>query len=332
MIKLPGLIDVHVHLRDPGQTYKEDFNTGTNAALAGGFAYLLDMPNNKEPVTTLKRLRRKITTAKKKARCFVGFYAGSLGRNLNELMKMEPYVYGLKLYLNRTTGNYLITEEKLGQIFDAWKSKKPILFHAESDIIEKVIGRAKQMKKRIHICHVSSIHELKTVIKAKKMGVKVTCGVTPHHLFLSENEVKKLGAFGLMKPEIQKGFKEFVWRNLKYVDVIESDHAPHTVIEKRSAINPPFGVPNLETTLPLLLTAVSEKKLTLKRLKELCYENPKKIFGIKTDKDTYIEIDEKIEYIIDNKNLKTKCGWSPYSGWKVKGKVRSVYIKGNKVF
>ncbi len=327
MIRLPGFIDIHVHLRDPGQTYKEDFRTGTQAAIAGGFTYLLDMPNNKAPVTTLKRLREKISLSKKKSLCFVGFYAGSLGNNLGELMKMEPYVYGLKLYLNKTTGNYLISENKLEKIFEAWKSRKPILFHAESDIIEKVLDKAKTMNKRIHICHVSSVHELKSIIGARKRGVKVTCGVTPHHLFLSVKDVKKLGAFGLMKPEIQKGFKEFAWKNLSHIDVIESDHAPHTVSEKKSS-KPPFGVPNLETTLPLLLNAVSQKKLTKKRLIELCHDNPKKIFSIKTDKKTYVEIDEKEEYIIDNKNLLSKCGWSPYSGMKVKGKVKKVYYKG----
>src|SRR3972149_8366487 len=139
MIKLPGLIDVHVHLRDPGQTYKEDFKSGTMAALAGGFTYVLDMPNNKEPITTLSRLREKMKIAKKKALCDIGFYAGSLGDNLDELMKMEPYVFGLKLYLNKTTGNFIIDEERLKKILASWKSNKPILVHAESDVINNVI-------------------------------------------------------------------------------------------------------------------------------------------------------------------------------------------------
>jgi carbamoyl-phosphate synthase/aspartate carbamoyltransferase/dihydroorotase len=130
-----------------------------------------------------------------------------------------------------------------------------------------------------------------------------------------------------MKPEISEGFIDYAWKNLKYVDLIESDHAPHTIQEKKSS-KPPYGVPNLETTLPLLMTAVSKNMLTLKRLKELCFDNPKRIFKIKTDRNTYIEIDDKREYVIDNKNLKTKCGWSPYNGWKVKGKVLKVYIKG----
>lgn len=327
MIRIPGLIDVHVHLRDPGQTHKEDFETGTEAALAGGYTYLLDMPNNKEPITTLKKLKNKIRISKKKSKCFVGFYAGTLGNRLEQLMKMEPYVYGLKIYLNKTTGNYLINTERLEKIFNAWKSRKPVLFHAESDVIDKVIHIAKRKKMRIHICHVSSKNELDAIISAKKDGMKITCGVTPHHLFLTTVDVKNLGPFGLMKPEISSEFNEYAWKKLKYIDVIESDHAPHTIEEKRSS-KPPFGVPNLDTTLPLLLKAVSDKKLTMKRLQELCYENPKKIFRIPVDKSTFVEIDEEKEYVIDNKNLKTKCRWSPYEGWKVKGKILKVYVKG----
>jgi len=136
----------------------------------------------------------------------------------------------------------------------------------------------------------------------------------------------------MMKPSLKsKKDIDFIWNNLNHIDVIESDHAPHTVEEKKSE-KMPFGVPGLETTLPLLLTAVFEKKLSINKLIEMCFENPKRIFNIKTDDNTWIEVDEKEEYIIDNKNLKTKCGWSPFNGWKVKGRVKRVFIRGKKVF
>lgn len=332
MIRLPGLIDVHVHLRDPGQTYKEDFFTGTSAALAGGFTTIFDMPNNKEPITTLERLKNKITEAKKKVVCDIGFYAGSIGENLEELIKMEPYVSGLKLYLNDTTGNYLVKIDELEKIFNAWKSNKPILCHAEEDVLESLLAVVKKTKKRVHICHVSNETQLKIIIKAKKNKLPITAGTTPHHLFLTEDDVKIIGTFAMIKPLIRKkSDRNFLWKNLRYIDLIESDHAPHTIEEKHSK-KFPTGFPGLETTLPLLLTAVSEKKLSLERLVELCYENPKKIFNIKTDAKTFIEIYEKEEYLIDNKNLKTKCGWSPFHGWKVKGRVKNVYIRGKKVF
>ncbi len=332
MLRLPGLIDIHVHLRDPGQTYKEDFLTGTLAALAGGFTTVLDMPNNKTPITSIKELRKKQKIASQKIVCELGFYAGSLGENLDELRKMKPYVFGLKLYLNETTGNFIINEEKLKKIFRTWKSNKPILAHAEADVIDIVIKLAAKTGKRVHIVHISTKYELESVIKAKNQGLPITCGVTPHHLFLTVADEKKLGPFGMMKPSLKsKKDVDFLWGHLKDIDIIESDHAPHTIEEKKSD-KPPFGVPGLETTLPLLLTAVSEKRLTINRLVELCFENPKRIFNIKTDKNTFVEIDPKEEYIIDNKNLKTKCGWSSFNGWKVKGRIKKVYIRGKKVF
>jgi len=332
MIRLPGLIDLHVHLRDPGQTEKEDFFTGTSAALAGGFTTVLDMPNNKIPIITLDLLKEKIKEAKKKTVCNIGFYAGTIGNNLEQLSLMEPYIFGLKLYFNQTTGNFIIDKKNLKKIFLSWKSNKPILVHAEEDALTNVLKVAVETRKKLHICHVSNQAQLSLIIKAKEKKIAVTCGVTPHHLFLTEKDIKSLKSFGLMKPFLGlKTDQNFLWKNLKYVDVIESDHAPHTISEKKSD-HPPFGVPGLETTLPLLLTAVSEKKLSINRLIELCFENPKKIFDIKTDKNTWVEVDDKEEYIIDNKKLFTKCGWSPFNGWKVKGKIKRVFIRGKKVY
>ncbi len=332
MIRLPGLIDVHVHLRDPGQTEKEDFFTGTSAALAGGFTTILDMPNNKIPVTSIKALEEKQKIAGQKIVCDVGFYFGSLGENLEDFKKIQSKVFGLKIYLNQTTGNYIVDDKVFKKVCEVWPKKMPILLHAEVDVIEQMIEIAGKAGQRIHICHISSEKEFRTIMNAKNKGYKVTCGVTPHHLFLTRDDEKKLGSFGMMKPSLKsKQDVDFIWENLKYVDVIESDHAPHTVEEKNSE-KMPFGVPGLETTLPLLLTAVFQKKLSINRLIELCFENPKKIFDIKTDKNTYVEIDEKEEYIIDNKKLFTKCGWSPFQGFKVRGKVKKVFIRGKKVF
>ena len=135
-----------------------------------------------------------------------------------------------------------------------------------------------------------------------------------------------------MKPSLKsKKDQEYLWKNMKYIDVIESDHAPHTIIEKQSD-NPQFGVPGLETTLPLLLTAVHDKRLTVDTLIDKCFNNPKAIFKIPTREDDKIEIDLDNEYILENKNLKTKCGWSPFNGWKMKGRVKSVYLSGKMVF
>lgn len=328
MIRFPGLIDCHVHLRDPGQTHKEDFYSGTAAALYGGYTSILDMPNNSIPITTEQILNKKLKIAKEKIVCDVGFYFGSLGENLDELKKVQHKVFGLKVYLNQTTGNYIVDEKVFENICKTWPINKPILVHAEENILEKILKIGERAGQKIHVCHVSSKSELQMIIKSKENGQKVTCGVTPHHLFLVKQDLKKLGPYGLMKPILKtKRDKDFLWKNLKYIDVIESDHAPHTKDEKESK-NPPYGVPGLETTLPLLLTAMSEGKITKEEIIKKCYTNPKKIFHIPIQPKTYVEVDENKKWIIKNENLNTKCKWSPFNGWKVKGKITKVVIRG----
>lgn len=329
MIKLPGLIDPHVHLRTPGQTHKEDFLTGTCGALAGGFTFLIDMPNNKIPITTQNLLDEKIQIAKKEIVSDIGFYFGSLGDNLDEFEKVYDKVFGLKLYLNQTTGGFIIDEKSLRRIYEAWNTDKPILVHAEEDVIDLVIDVCEKTKKRTHICHVSSREELEKIIHAKKKDLPITCGVTPHHLFLSEKDVSRLGSYGKMKPPVYDGFSEFAFKNLEHIDLIESDHAPHTKEEKDSE-NPPFGVPNLETTLSLLLTASEKGLISVEDIKRLCHDSPAEIFGIKQDAE--IEVDENEDWTVDGSKLFTKVKWSPFEGRFLKGKVKKVFIRKELVF
>ncbi len=340
MLTLPGLIDPHVHLRDPGQTYKEDFLSGTQAALAGGFTMVMDMPNNSTPVTTEEILLNKEKIARGKIVCDLGFYFGSLGDNLQEFDKVKPHVLGLKLYLNPTTGNYLIDEKVFRNICLAW-NQTPILVHAEENILEKIIKIGHEVGQKIHVCHISSKKELQIVLKAKEKGWNVTCGVTPHHLFLNGDRRLLEGVRRTpsrwrplpynVKPSLKpQSDVDFLWQNLKYIDVIESDHAPHTLEDKKQSV---FGFPGLETTLPLLLTAAHKKKITIKDIIRLCHTNPAKIFNIcHSENPTHIEIDENEEWIISNENLFTKCAWSPFHGWKVKGKIKKVVLRGIKIF
>lgn len=333
MITLPGLIDPHVHLREPGQTDKEDFYTGTCAAIAGGFTTIIDMPNNPTPITTLQRLEDKQALAKEKTVTDIGFHFGTLGDNLSEFAKVTGKVLGLKIYLNHTTGDFLIDKANMIAIFTAWpKENGPILLHAEENLIAEVIEISKQTGQRIHICHISSENELSIIMQSKEQGIPITCGVTPHHLFLTQEDEKHLGHFGMMKPELKsKKDVAFLWKHLSAIDIIESDHAPHTVLEKQ-AETITYGVPGLETTLPLLLTAVSENRLTLDDVIRLCHTASSTIFGISNDKQTKIEIDLNTEYEIKNEHLFTKSHWSPFDGWKVKGKIKKVFLHGEKVF
>lgn len=331
IITLPGLIDLHVHLRDPGQTHKEDFYTGTSAALAGGFTTIVDMPNNLVAVTTAELLEEKIANAKSKTVCDIGFNFGTLGDNYDEFEKIKDKAVGLKIYLNQTTGNFIINKDKLAEIYAAWPSDKPIFLHAEEDVSDLVLSTLRKYPKRTHLCHLSSQKELEFIMQAKSEGLPITCGVTPHHLFLSEEDESSLDGLGLMKPYLKsKSDQDFLWQNLSSIDVIESDHAPHTLEEKR-AENPPFGVPGLETTLPLMLTAEREGRISREDLINKLHTKPAEILGIKPDENTKIEVDLS-EYEIRNEDLKTKCGWSPFAGKKVIGKVKNVYIRNNLVF
>ncbi len=329
---LPGLIDAHVHLRTPGQEYKENFLSGTSAALAGGFTTILDMPNNLIPVTSYTLLKQKINLAKKQIVGDIGFYLGSINENQREFNKVKKLVFGLKLYLNQTTGNFLISDREFEKIINSWPQTLPILIHAEEDMLERVFQLSSKYQKRIHVCHVSSKKELKIIIKAKKNGQNITCGVTPHHLFLNKNNLKIIGPFGIVKPYLKPQTDiDFLWANLKQIDIIESDHAPHTRDEKESS-NPPFGIAGLETTLALLLTAKSQGRISIDDIVRMCFKKPAETFNIKTHPKTEIEVDENEEWIVDSAKFFTKCKTSPFNGMKLCGKVKRAYIRGLKVF
>lgn len=331
IITIPGLIDPHVHLRDPGQTHKEDFYTGTCAALAGGYTTIMDMPNNVEPITTLQRLEEKIESAASQIVCDVGFHFGTLGDNFDEFVKVVDKVCGLKIYMNVTTGNFIVDKDKLIEIYKAWPSDKPILLHAEDDVLHLVEDAVRQTKKTTYVCHVSSETELGFVVRMKDDGLPVFCGVTPHHLLLSVEDEHKHGAYCCMKPCLKtEDDKKYLWDHMDYIDVIESDHAPHTREEKEGE-PPPFGVPGLETTLPLMKTEEVKGRLTKEQLYEKLYDNPRKIFNVKTSEDTMIEVVEG-EFELRNEDLKTKCGWTPFAGQKVTAKVEKVTLRGNVVY
>jgi dihydroorotase-like cyclic amidohydrolase len=329
IIRMPGLIDVHVHLRDPGQTEKEDFTTGTSAALAGGFTTVIDMPNNAQPITTLERLEEKRNIASKKTVSDIGFHYGSLGDNLDTFEQASKSTIGLKLYLNNTTGGFLLDAKHLRQIYAAWPRESVVLLHVEEDVIDIAIESLEGLNRPVHICHMPSKAILEKIIIAKRAGLPVTCGVCPHHLFLSTDDLARLGVYGDMLPSLKsKEDQAYLWEHLDDIDIFESDHAPHTKAEKEAGAH---GVPGLETTLPLLLTAEKQGKITLEQIIDKCFTAPARIFNIPTDDNTYIEVDLD-EYVIKNKELYTKSGWSPFAGQTVNGRVKKVYIRGELVF
>jgi carbamoyl-phosphate synthase/aspartate carbamoyltransferase/dihydroorotase len=333
--KYPGFIDVHVHLREPGAIQKEDFLTGSKAAIAGGFTFIIDMPNNPIPTFSLEALEVKIKLSKK-AICDIGFYFGTNGKNLDSFKAAfsHPRIFGLKVYLNHTTGDFLIDDPKvLERIFVSWESEKPILAHAEGEKIKECIALAKKYNRRLHICHISQKEEVEMVKKAKKEKIKVTAGVTPHHLFLIDEALETHGPFAMMKPVLgTKMNQDALWQGIldETIDLVESDHAPHTKQEKLSE-KPAFGVPGLETTLGLLFKAVHDKKITEKDIIRLLFDNPKRIFNIPEQKNTYVELDLEKSYQVGENGYRTKCAWSPFDKWEVYGKVENAILHGKKI-
>jgi len=333
-IILPGLIDSHVHFREPGLTHKEDFLTGSKAAAAGGITTFLDMPNTKPPTITLERLEEKRRLAKKSIVNY-GFHFGSTADNIEEIKKVKN-VASVKIYMDVTTGELIIkNDDVLKKIFQIPITKT---IHAENEQILKAIELGKDYS-RLYFCHVSSKQELDYIIKNKTSNIFIE--VTPHHLFLTEQEKEKHKGFAEMKPSLKtKEDQIALWECIKnnQVDTIATDHAPHTKDEKMQ-INYPYGVPGCETMLPLLLNAVNDGLLTIKKLVQLCCENPVKIFKIKEkgfieegfDADLTI-VDMNLEKEVNTDDLMTKCKWSPFNGLTLKGWPVMTIVNGNIVF
>jgi len=345
MLKLPGLIDPHVHMREPGATHKEDWDTGTCAALAGGFTLVLAMPNTNPPVTNAATLKMALDAALAKARCDYGQYLGAGPDNMCNIGDVALCTAGLKMYLDQTYGPLRLDEMTLWmEHFRHWPRHLPIVAHAEGRTMAAAILLAAIYDRPVHIAHVSLREEIILIKAAKARGIKVTCEVAPHHLFLTKDDIPALsratagsaveGRMGRGEVRPRLATKEDVdalWQNLAVIDCFATDHAPHTLAEKDGE-NPPPGFPGLETALPLLLTAVDDGRLTTDDIIEKMYTNPRKIFHLPEQPETWIEVDEKARYEIKSAEQFTRCGWTPFEGWRVKGRVRRVILRGREAY
>ncbi len=331
-INLPGLIDPHVHLRDPGATHKEDWDSGTAAALAGGFTCVLDMPNNTPPVVDAESLAAKQQAAKARARCDYGFHLGASENNAESTASLASQVVGLKMYLDQTFGPLRL--EGLGALLAHarhWQPDGPLLCHAEGRTVAAAILAAHLAGRAIHICHVSRKDEIELIRAAKNHGMSVTCEVTPHHLFLTSTE-----AIGAGRAEVRPSLgtaqdRAALRENLEIIDCFATDHAPHALAEKDS-VNPPPGFPGLETALPLYLALVREGWLTLDGLIERTVVNPRRIFGLPEQRETFVEVDDESEWQVRGAEMFTRARWTPFEGWKVCGRVRRVVLRGREVY
>ncbi|MEM2567887.1 MAG: dihydroorotase family protein, partial [Candidatus Bathyarchaeia archaeon] len=270
LLVLPGLIDVHVHLRDEGKACKEDFYSGTAAAAAGGFTTVLDMPNNSPVTMSAETLKNRMRKAEEKILVNVGFYS-EFPKNINEIDGViGAGAVAFKLFLSEQVGGLNIEDDyALAQAFKKVDSRVPVAVHAEdkgiikgveerlkregkrdigafleahseraeAEAIKRVLKIVKETRARVHFCHISTKRGLSMVAEAKKAGLPVTCEVTPHHLFLSTDYLRSFGTLALTMPPLRsKSHNIALWEGLKngLIDVVGSDHAPHTLMEKNA--------------------------------------------------------------------------------------------------
>ena len=378
LLVLPGLIDEHVHLRDEGKAYKEDFTSGTAAAAAGGFTTVLDMPNN-DPVTmSVETLRNRMMTAQRKLLVNVGFYS-EFPKKLPEVQDIVAEgAVGFKLFMGCQIGGLNIDDDQALQ--DAFKEvaklNVPVAVHAEDKAtltaneeklkqakktgsadflrahteavelkaIQRLLKISEQTDVRLHFCHVSTQEGLNAITEAKKSGRKVTCEVTPNHLLLSSDDLKRYGQMVIMAPPLRsKTHVEALWKGLEdgCVDALGSDHAPHAQREKSasSVWEIKVGVPGLETTLPLILTLVKKNQLTLTQAVQLLAEKPAEIYGLndrgrlEQGKNADLTVvDFNRQFKIDASKFKSKAKFSPYDDWDVQGKPVKTIVNGQLVF
>jgi dihydroorotase len=348
---MPGVIDVHTHMRDPGVTYKEDFATGSRACVKAGVTTFYDMPNTVPTTTTEENLLEKKKLASEKSIVNFGIhFGGSKNDNVEEIKKVlkNEEVNTVKIFMNVSTGEMLIEDDEiLAKVFE---NSKLVLVHAENEMIDKAIELNKNYGSGLYVCHIPSAEEMKKVINAKKnsdVNTKehpVYAEVTPHHLFLNteiRESTERNKMLLRMKPELrEKSDNEFLWEaiNRGEVDTIGTDHAPHLISEKLEKIT--FGMPGVETSLALMINAYNEGKISLEMIQKLMCENPAKIMKIEKRgklQEGYfadvIVVDTKKEWIVGiDDTIESKCGWTPYENWRLKGKNIMTIVNGEIVY
>jgi len=337
MLKLPGLIDPHVHVREPGQIHKEDWDSATQAALAGGVTAILAMPNTKPPIFDAATLDLALEAARQKARCDYAQFVGAGPDNADLLSRLASKAAGLKMYLDSTFGELRLDSMTLWMPhFEKFPKDAPIVLHSESRTMAAGILFAAVYDRPVHIAHISLKEEVLLIKAAKEKGIRVTCEVCPHHLFLTKDDIPAISHGHLGRGEVRprlatKEDVDSLWENMDVIDCFATDHAPH-IIEEKDSDNPPPGFPGLETLLPLLLTAVADGRLTVDQIIQKSILNPRWVFHLPEQPETWIEVDENATYEIRAADQFTRCGWTPFEGWKVKGTVRKVVLRGKTAF
>lgn len=359
LLALPAVIDPHVHFRIPGAEHKETWVTGSQAAINGGVTTVFDMPNNTPAITSFSLLqeKKKLIDAQlleSGIPLHYYLYLGATPDNEEEIKKSKNDIVGIKMFMGSSTGNLLVAkradQERIFQL--AAELNLVVAVHAEDEAlieqnkirladndsikvhglirnnqvaataVEHALEMAKLHGTKLYILHVSTKGELDLIRAAKVDGVSVFAETTPHHLFLNSEAYHVLGTKAQMNPPLRTPEdQKALWQAINdgTIDCIGTDHAPHT-LEEKSLPYPqsPSGVPGIETSLPLLLSSYNKGKLTLETLVAITSGNAQTIFNLPATHDLVI-VDLDKEREVKNENLKTKCGWSPFVDWKLKG-------------
>lgn len=351
-ITIPAAVDLHVHFREPGTNKAETIASGSKAALLGGYGLVCDMPNNPgNPTWTMKRLKKKQGIIKRTTYLPIAVYAGAQpeSNNLDELPAMAKDAIGLKLYAAATTGTYQAnTPSSFNSIVKVWHAAapaKPIMLHSGKDNLAGFVDLiAKHHSHPLHVSHINSPADIELINKAKKQGLKISCGVCPHHIFKNAHNEMTEGWFARMQPPlVNQDEAEELFKLLAKgeIDIVETDHAPHTLDDKWSAelknpeaIHDPnhqtcFGVPGVEFALPLLFYQMSRGRISLERIVDATSRRPAKIIGVKLSPATKVTWRLE-EYRIGDKYPEglSGSGWTPYLNNLAVGVIKKSMVGG----
>ncbi|MBR0472787.1 MAG: dihydroorotase family protein [Methanosphaera sp.] len=363
-IIIPGLIDTHVHLRDPGLTHKENWTTGSQAAAHGGYTTIIDMPNTSPLTNTLKNFKEKKEIAKNKSYVDYALHAGvKTQKDVNEILEEKPASY--KIFMD------LHSNHELFEMFKyVSKTGKPLSLHCEDKTlvdyniktlssnpendkktitysyarsalaeliaVNRAIEYAKQLNLQLHLCHISTRQTLE-LIREARTKINISIEATPHHIFLDNSTYETYGIKAKTNPPLRDKNYNINIEHLKEFDSIGTDHAPHTLEEKlKNTWTSAAGIPGLENTLPLLLTEVNNNHITLQEVVRLMSTNPAKIFKIPNKGDIQVGydaditvLDMKLEGKIDTETFYTKGKYTPFEEREYTGKNIMTINRGN---
>jgi len=366
---LPGVVDTQVHFREPGAEQKEDLETGSRGAVLGGVTGVFEMPNTNPTTTTAEALADKVSRARHRMHCDFAFWVGGTRENVDQIPELErlPGAAGIKVFIGSSTGNLLVADDE-GIAAILSKTRRRAAFHSEDEMrlesrkplrvegdpsshpvwrdeiaamqaTERLVAIARRTGARIHVLHISTAEEIDFLALHKDVA---TAEATPHHLTLSSEDYARLGTLLQMNPPIRDArHRTGVWKGISQgiIDVLGSDHAPHTLEEKAKPYPAsPSGMTGVQTLVPIMLDHVNAGRLTLERLADLTSAGPARIFGMARkgriavgyDADLTL-VDMKRRETITNKWIASRAAWTPYDGKRVIGWPVGTVVRGRRV-